>query len=98
MTKETEIETKVSINEDLIRQYATGATPDGIRNLITLFTHQQDRMQRAEALCRAAWDHAIKLEKKIKTTEYKTSTAEPKAPKTPISVPKTPIPTLDLKF
>lgn len=92
MTEETEIKTEVSINEDLIRQYATGATPDGIQNLITLFTHQQDRMQRAEALCRAAWDHAIKLEKKI-YGELKTSTA-----KTPIPAPKTPMPTLDLKF
>ena len=38
-----------AINPDLIRQYAAGATPSGLRNLLTLFEALTDQRNRAEA-------------------------------------------------
>jgi len=67
-----------AINPDLIRKYAAGATEEGIKNLITLFDFQRRQMQRAEDLCRTAWNHARQTEAK----------AEVKAP-IPANRPKT---------
>jgi len=68
MTTEDQAKEPLAINPDLIREYAAGAEEWGIQQLITLFDFQRRQMQRAEDLCRAAWAHAIELQKQLSRT------------------------------
>lgn len=54
-----------ALNEDLIRRYATGATPDGIRNLITLMDFWKRQLDRVEIGNRAAWAEVHKLQTQL---------------------------------
>lgn len=53
------------INETLIHQYAAGATPDGITNLLTLFDFLSRQTTRAEELSRAYLAQMVVLEKRL---------------------------------
>lgn len=53
------------INESLIRQYAAGATPDGIRNLLTLMDFLARQTTRAEELSRAYLAQMTVLQKRL---------------------------------
>lgn len=69
----------LAINPDLIRKYAAGASDFGIAQLITLFDFQRRNMQRAEDLCRAAWDDNKKLREQLSGAPAKALVTQPMA-------------------
>lgn len=71
----------LAINPDLIRKYAEGASEWGITQLIALFDFQRRQMQRAEDLCRVAWDQVIKEAKVKGQTQDPGPRPEPSKPK-----------------